>query len=191
MAVMISMLRGVNLGAHRRIRMEDLRKVYESIGLRDVETHVQSGNVVFRTAAARAPKDLARQLEEAIEQRFGFHSTVVLRTAAELREVIARNPFAGRAGIEAAKFLVWFLAADPGDDARRKALALAVTPEEVHAKGSELYIYYTEGLARPKLPLAAIEKALSVAGTGRNWNTVGKLLGIAERLEGTPVRAAR
>jgi uncharacterized protein (DUF1697 family) len=181
MPVAISMLRGVNLGK-RRLKMEELRSVYESLGLRDVETHVQSGNVVFRTGA-RPPKNLAAAIEDAIERKFGFRSAVILRSPAEMREVIARNPFAGRAGLYPAKLLVWFLAADPGDEARKKARAVPAGTEELRTAARELYIYFPDGLARPKLSMTAVEKCLGVPGTGRNWNTVEKLAEIAERIE--------
>ena len=102
MGVVISMLRGVNVGGKRKIKMEALRALYESIGLRDAQTLLQSGNVVFRTTR----KDLVgltKDIESGIERKFGFHSDVVVRTSAELRDVIARNPFAKRAGVDASK----------------------------------------------------------------------------------------
>src|SRR5665811_2227083 len=104
MPVIISMLRGVNVGAHNRIKMDALRALYESLGLRDPQTYVQSGNVVFRTDK-RDLVALAKRIEDAIEQGFGFRPTVILRTSGELREVIARNPFAKRRGIEPTKLL--------------------------------------------------------------------------------------
>ena len=171
MAVWISMLRGVNLGPHNRMKMDDLRAVYESLGLKDVRTYVQSGNVIFR-GPALSPK----RIEDAIEKRFGFRPPVILRTPDALRDVIARNPFPGR---EPAKLLVWFLASDPGEDARRKLRDLPAVPEELHADGAELFIYYTNGMARPKLSMAVVERMLKIAGTGRNWNTVTKLLELA------------
>jgi len=175
MPVIVSMLRGVNLGPSRRMKMDDLRAVYESLGLRDVRFYVQSGNVVFRSARAIS----AARIEDAIEKRFGFRSDVILRSPAELRDVIARNPFPG---VEGAKLLVWFLAADPGEEARARARALDTSPEKLHIEGRELYIYYPNGMARPKLNMTALGKALPGAGTGRNWNTVTKLLEIAELL---------
>src|ERR1019366_1221884 len=118
-----------------------------------------------------------------IEQGFGFRPTVVLRTSGELREVIARNPFAKRSGIEPSRLLVYFLASDPGAEIRDKVLSLKTEPEELRMNGRELYSYFPSGMARPKLSWAVIEKTLKVPGTGRNWNSVTKLLEMAERLE--------
>jgi uncharacterized protein (DUF1697 family) len=182
MAVIISMLRGVNVGAHHRIKMDALRALYESLGLRDPQTYVQSGNVVFRTDK-RDLAALAKRIEGAIEQGFGFRPAVILRTSSELRDVIARNPFAKRSGIEPSRLLVYFLASDPGAETRDKVLSLKAEPEELRMDGRELYIYYPSGMARPKLSWAVIEKTLKVPGTGRNWNSVTKLLEMAERLE--------
>lgn len=182
MAVMIAMLRGVNLGPHRRIKMSDLCAVCESLKFRDVQTYVQSGNVIFRTDE-RDLLVLTKRMEKAIERRFGFQSDTILRTAAELRQVIAKNPFAKRRGIDPKRLLVTFLATDPGEDARTLLRKMKTDPEELWIAGRELYIYYPNGMARPKLSWPAIEKILKTSGTGRNWNSVINLLQLAEKLE--------
>ena len=102
MPVIVSMLRGVNVGAHNRIKMDALRALYESLGLRDPTTYVQSGNVIFRTDR-RDLVALAKRIDDAIERGFGFRPAVVLRTSSELRDVIARNPFTKRSGIGPSK----------------------------------------------------------------------------------------
>jgi uncharacterized protein (DUF1697 family) len=181
MSVVISMLRGINLGK-RRIKMEALRALYESLGLRGAQTLLQSGNVVFKTEG----KDLValtKKIESGIERKFGFHSDVVVRTSAELRDVIARNPYAKRAGIDASKLLVSFLVSDPGAEARGNVLRIKAEPEELRIDGREVYIYFPNGMARPKLSMAQVERALKTSWTGRNWNTVRKLMEMAEGME--------
>ncbi len=162
--------------------MEDLRTLCASLKLQNAQTYVQSGNVVFRTRETDLPL-LARRLEDAIERTFGFRSDVILRTGAELKDVIARNPFAGRNGIEPNKLLVTFLAGDPGDEARAKVRAIRTNAEELWIDGRELYIYYPDGMGRSRLTLTVIDRALKTSGTGRNWNSVTKLLELAEKLE--------
>ena len=144
------MLRGVNVGAHNRIKMEALRTLYESLGLLDVKTYVQSGNLVFRTKE-RNPTTLAKSIEDGIQRDFGFRPAVVLRTTAELRDAIARNPFATRQGIDPSKLLVTFLYDAPDAQARGNALAIKTFPEELRIDGSEVYIYFPNGMARPKM----------------------------------------
>jgi uncharacterized protein (DUF1697 family) len=162
--------------------MDVLRSVCESIKLRDVQTYIQSGNIVFRTKETNESK-LAARIECAIEAEFGCRPPVILRTTLQWREAIARNPFAARSGIEPSRLLVVFLAGDPGEEAREKARAIPVTPEELHVHERELFIHYPNGMARPKLSMSAVERALKVTGSGRNWNSVLKLLEMAERLE--------
>ena len=106
MPVLISMLRGVNVGPHNRIKMDALRAVYESLKFETPRTYVQSGNVIFRTDE-RDLLRLAMRIEDGIENKFGFCPDVILRTAAEMRDVIARNPFAKRRGIEPGSSL-WY-----------------------------------------------------------------------------------
>jgi uncharacterized protein (DUF1697 family) len=176
------MLRAVNVGGHNKIKMDALRALYESLKFRDPQTYVQSGNVVFRTGE-RDLNLLAKRIQNGIARKFGCNPEVILRSTSELRDVIARNPFAKRRGIDPRKLLVTFLATDPGSEVREKVLQLKTDPEELRVDGRELYIYFPNGMARPKFSWAAIEKMLKIPGTGRNWNSVTKLLEIAEQME--------
>src|SRR5207249_12242038 len=99
MTVIISMLRGVNVGGHNKIKMDALRALYESLKLRDAQTYVQSGNVIFRSDERDIAR-IAKRIEAGIERTFVFRPAVILRTAAEMREVIARSPFAKQHGSE-------------------------------------------------------------------------------------------
>lgn len=182
MPVIVSMLRGVNLGPHHRLKMDALRAVYESLGFTDVQTYVQSGNVVFRTNS-RDLAAVAQRIENAIERKFGFHADAIVRTTAEMRRTVERNPFAARRDVEPNKLLVTFLAGDPDSEARNKLLQMKTDPDEVRVEGREVYIYFASGLARPKLSWMQVAKMLKTSGTGRNWNTVEALLEMAETLE--------
>jgi uncharacterized protein (DUF1697 family) len=182
MSVVISLLRGINVGGHHKIKMDALRTLYESMGLLDAQTHLQSGNVIFKTKR-RDLVPLAKQIEHGIERSFGFRVDVIVRTPSDMRGVIARNPFATRSGIDPSRLLVTFLAGNPAAEARDRLLRIKVDPEELRIDGRELYTYFPNGMARPKLSWAVIEKTLNTSGTGRNWNTVTKLLEIAEKLE--------
>jgi uncharacterized protein (DUF1697 family) len=182
MAVLISLLRGVNVGGHRKVKMDDLRAIYESLGFNSVQTYINSGNVLFRTAG-RDHLRLRKQIEDAIEHACGFRSDVILRTPSDLRDVIGRNPFAARPGMEPNRLAIHFLGEDPSAEARKQVLSIDAAPEELQIHGRELYVYYTNGMARPKLSLPLVEKTLRTLGTSRNWNTVRKLLEMAEKLE--------
>lgn len=182
MPVFISMLRGVNLGSHNRIKMDALRRVYESLKLENPCTYVQSGNVIFRTKESKTTT-LATRIGDAVEIAFKFRPAVVLRTVEELRQAVAANPFASSRKLEPGKILVTFLADQPSSDARARLAAFRSYPEEIHLKGRELYIYFPNGAGRSKLPWSQVEKLLKVTGTARNWNSVMAMLAIAEEME--------
>ena len=183
MQVIICLLRGVNLAGHNKIKMEDLRSLCDSLGLDDAQTYVQSGNVVFRSTERNLTR-LAKRIGDAIEKKCGFRPGVILRTPLDLKEVIRTNPFARRRGLEASKLLVTFLPADPSSEVRDAVRNLETNPEEVRLHGRELYAYFPDGMGRSKL-VPRMEKILKKSGTGRNWNTVTKLLALAEALEHT------
>ena len=185
MPVLISMLRGVNVGPHNRIKMDALRALYESLKLEDPRTYVQSGNVIFRTKEKSNPK-LAGKIQAAIQKKLGCCPDVVLRTTDEMRKAIAANPFAEKVKNEPAKVLVTFLSAEPPREAEMNLPNLRGFPEELHLKGRELYIYFPNGAGNSKLPWSKVDKLLGVTGTARNWNSVQAILEIAEEMEGLP-----
>jgi uncharacterized protein (DUF1697 family) len=181
MAAIISMLRGVNVGGHNKINMADLRVLYETLGLEEPKTFIQSGNVVFRSKERNVPK-LTKRIEEAIEKKFGFHSDVILRTLPEMSEVVRRNPFEKRSGIESNKLVVTFFTTNFVSDTRQKLENVAADPEEVRVGDRELYIYFPDGQGRSKLA-PVLGRILKSTGTARNWNTVTKLLEMAQELD--------
>jgi uncharacterized protein (DUF1697 family) len=182
MPVLISMLRAVNVGGHGKIKMDALRVLYASLKFESPQTYLQSGNVIFKTSEHDLDA-IARRLHSAIEKKFQCKTDIMLRTAADFRAIIKKNPFAKRAEVEPGKLVVFFLAADPGNDARKAVLDQKFAPEVIHAIGRELYIYFPNGQGQSKLPLPRIYKLLGAPGTGRNWNSVTNILEIAEKLE--------
>jgi len=176
LTVYAALLRGVNVGGNHLIRMAELRELCSGLGLEDVQTLLQSGNVVFRDAGRhRDPRAIASALSNAIEGRLGFRPETVVRTAAEMRTVVDRNPFRDRVtNLDGAKLTVTFLGTVVPDS----VLAGVVAPgsEELHHCGTEVFAYFPDGMGRSKLP-ALLERSLrGVVTTTRNWNTVLKLL---------------
>jgi uncharacterized protein (DUF1697 family) len=182
MPVLISMLRGVNLGGHNKIKMDALRALYESLKFEDPHSYIQSGNVIFRSKEKNTVA-LAKKIQDAIECTFGFRPEVILRTPGELRKAIAATPFPAHRNLHPSKILITFLAGDPGPEAQSALLTFKAYPEELHLKGRELYIYFPNGAGKSKLPWSKLDKLLQTAGTARNWNSVTKMLAIAEEME--------
>jgi uncharacterized protein (DUF1697 family) len=182
MPVYISMVRGINVGGHNKIKMEELRALHESLGHKAAQSYIQSGNIVFKTKQLNQGQ-LTKQICDGLHKKFGFRPAVILRTTSELREVIANNPFAGRKNIDPRRLLVTFLAGEPKTPERERLLSLQIAPEELRVIGRELFVYFPDGMARPKFSWSMVEKILKISGTGRNWNTVNKLLEMAESIE--------
>ena len=181
MLAIICLLRGVNVGGHNKIGMDSLRDLCSSLKLRSPQTYIQSGNVVFATSEKDLSK-LARRIEDCIENKHGFRPGIMLRTAAEMRDIIARNPFASRKSIDPAKLVVSFLAQAPTAEVAKRLTEVNVGTEELHVIGREVYIYFPDGQGRSKLP-AALDRAAKIPATARNWNTVNKLLAMAEAID--------
>jgi uncharacterized protein (DUF1697 family) len=185
MAVLISMLRGVNLGSHNRVKMDALCDLYEELKLESPRTYVQSGNVIFTTKEKDTAK-LTKKIQNAIEKTFQCRPEVILRTTGEMKKAVAANPFSGRRNIEPGKLLVTFLAAEPPQEAQAslaKLVSVKKYPEELHIVGRELYIYFPNGAGKSRLPWSQVDRLLKVTGTARNWNSVLAILKMAQELE--------
>ncbi|HLI06055.1 MAG TPA: DUF1697 domain-containing protein [Ktedonobacteraceae bacterium] len=176
----VSLFRGINVGGQRMVKMDELKALHETLGLRDVVTYIQSGNVVFRSDETDSAR-LAQRIEDAFAGRFGFRSDVILRSEAGLQEAIANNPFQHQPEKEGKWVLILFLASRLEPAALQNLHGAYTGPEESHLFGQELYIYYPSGMGRSKLTLPLIEKKLKTTGTGRNWNTVLQLQKLLQR----------
>src|SRR5215813_8707770 len=140
MPVVICLLRGINVGGHAKIKMDVLRTLCESQGAENPQTYIQSGNVIFKTKE-RNLRTLATKIENAIESKVGFRPAVILRTAAELKETLATNPFSKRRDIHPSKLLITFLAEKPSASALKELEKVETDPEEMKISGREVFIY--------------------------------------------------
>jgi uncharacterized protein (DUF1697 family) len=178
MASHVALLRGINVGGHNRIAMAQLRELLQALGYEDVRTHLQSGNAVFATAGT-PPEQAAREIEDQIARSLGLGVRVVVRTRDELAEVVAANPL-GEVASDPARLLVTFLSAAP-ERGLLGELAPADFEPDVFAVGArEIYVWHPDGVRATRLTNAFWEKRLGVTATARNWNTVTRLLALAD-----------
>ncbi|MGH9544159.1 MAG: DUF1697 domain-containing protein [Terriglobales bacterium] len=168
------MLRGINVGGHKIVKMDLLRKAFEAMGFADVATYIQSGSVVFKTPA-KAGANLSKQIQLMLLRKFGMAVSVIVRTSEEIGDVADNNPFLKEAGIDASKLHVCFLSSTPQNAAVKGLDTIAAGADRFNWRGREIYIYCPNGFGGTKLSINAFEKVLSVRATTRNWKTVNKL----------------
>ena len=156
--------------------MPKLREALEQAGFDDVQTYLQSGNVVLSSDLSSAK--LARKCERLIAEEFGFDIAVVVRTQTELAKVVALNPL-GKVAKNPKRYQVSFLDGKLASEVMKKLEAAAVRPEQLVVSGREAYAWHPEGVARSKLWSLLAGKGLGVTATARNWTTVTKLLELA------------
>jgi len=172
------MLRGINIGPHKRMKMQKLRASCESLGFEAVQTYIQSGNLVFRAGKLR-PEALSKKLEERIVHDFGFSSDIIIRSKDEFERVVTGNPLLRERGIDESKLHVVFARAAPSPAAIRKLVSLTVEPDKVRHAGKEIYFYFPNGVSASSLWKHPLDRVLEVPGTMRNWRTVIALLEMA------------
>ncbi len=175
MTTWVLLLRGINVGGHNRISMRDLVAVLEGLGLRDVQTYIQSGNVVF-TIDDETPVDpaaLTGAITTTIREAHGFAPRSMLLEAPALGAAMDANPFP-EAVAEPATLHLFFLAASPGAPDLASLEALLGPRERFVLDGAVLYLHTPDGLGRSKLAERS-ERLLGVPATARNWNTLMRL----------------
>jgi uncharacterized protein (DUF1697 family) len=174
MPIYVAMLRGINVGPHKRIRMDELRQSFESLGLERIRTYIQSGNVVFKTVKT-APPELCKRTEKQIFSDFGFSVSVIVRTADQIAKAIERNPFVDEQAIDPERLHVTFLSAALSPAALKKLEALTTAPDRSCCVGGEIYLFLPNGVSESSLMKTPLDRALSVVTTTRNWKTVNAL----------------
>lgn len=176
----IALLRGINVGGQKKIKMADLKALFVGLGHTDVVTYIQSGNVVFEPGNP-VGADLTATIATEIEKVFGWAVPVVIRTGEQWRGVVRDCPFGEiDPALNGSKYLVSFLSQAPEAAAVSDLMTAVRAPEQLVVRGQEVYLHCPQGAGKTKLTNVLLEKKLSVAATARNWRSVLKLLELAD-----------
>lgn len=173
MPTYVALLRGINLGPNKRVKMDALRKSFESIGLKKVQTYIQSGNVVFK-AGKTSSAALRKKIEERIIKDFGFSALTILRSQEELSKVVEMSPFKQH-GASPERLHVIFLSETPDAAFLKQLEGLTKVPDESRCLGQEIYLHLPNGFAQSSLIHNPLERKLLTRATTRNWRTVNNV----------------
>ncbi len=174
----VAILRGINVGGKRKILMKDLKLLFEELGFRDVQTYIQSGNVIFCGREITSEVTFSEEIEQAIFEKFGFEVPVILRTSEELAEMLSNNPFLPETDVS--RLHVTFLNDLPKEEAVEKIKNLDFSPDSFCLTGKNVFIDCAGKYHKTKLSNRFFENKLKVKATTRNWKTVLKVLEMAK-----------
>ena len=180
MTTYISILRGINVSGQKQIKMDALRKSFESLGFSNVETYIQSGNVIFSSKNAKT-EELSRIISQKVEEDFGFKVPVIVITSDKLKKIIDTNPFLGNEDKGHSFLHVTFLSSKPGNYDSKTIEDKKQAGEKIVYTDNAIYLYCPNGYGKTKLTNNYLEKTLKVTATTRNWKTVNELLKIARQ----------
>ena len=178
MPMHVALLRGVNVVGRTMVAMSDLRDLLGDMGFADVRSLLQSGNLIFRTDRRLSSASLEKMLEAETSKKLACPASYMVRSAAEWKAVIAANPFPDAAKRDPGHLLVMFLKSATTAENVKQLQAAIRGRETVRAVGKHLYVIYPDGVGRSKLTHALIERKLGTRATGRNWNTVLKIVAL-------------
>lgn len=171
----LALLRGINVGGRNKIPMKELVAACEDLGWTNVRTHLQTGNVLFHASAAA--KSLEAALEKAIQTRFGLNTPVMLCDLTTLEKLVRESPFSKEAVEEPGRVLLYLAKRKLATDLEAELASRAKHGEQVAvASARALWAYYPKGVGVSKLTPAVLDRAAGGNVTGRNWNTITRLL---------------
>jgi uncharacterized protein (DUF1697 family) len=179
MKTFIALLRGINVSGQKKIKMSDLKILFETLSFAKVQTYIQSGNVIFDSHLTDL-KSLKEKIEGKIKQKSGFDVEVIVKTPDELEHILKKNPFLKRSNKNPDRLYVTFLADASTADSTTKLKEVNYLPEEYFIDGSTVYLFLPNGNGRAKLNNNFWEKNLKVQATTRNWNTVNMLVELSK-----------
>jgi uncharacterized protein (DUF1697 family) len=174
----LALLRGINVGGKNMLPMKDLRDLFAAAGCDDVQTYIQSGNVIFR-ADPNVVAPLSDAITARIAERFGYRVPIVLRTAEEIGDVIRHNPFIAEGAAEDTLHVL-FLAGRPNAGSVDALDPDRSPPDVFTVRGREIYLRLPNGAARTRLTNAYFDAKIATVSTGRNWRTVKALFALME-----------
>ena len=179
--VYVALIRAVNVGGHSVVKMSDVRKRFEALGLEDVASYIQSGNVVFSTGETD-PRRLTRKIESELSALTGHAITAFVLSPRELRKAAAANPFGPAQRDKEQRCHMMFLSAAPAALRRKTLMGMQGKEYRFYIGGKVLYLTYSRKYDGNRRSID-FEKVLGVSGTARSWKVVGKLIEIASRLQ--------
>ncbi|KAB2441247.1 DUF1697 domain-containing protein [Bacillus luti] len=179
MTIYIALLRGINVGGHKGIKMADLKKVFESIGLKQVKTYIQSGNIVFESE--EDIDFLKGRIQSEIKNVFDFDVPVMLRTYDEFINIIKKCPYEAHSLLEGESIHVAFLANELSEKEQDQLLMQKNETEDCHIHEKVVYLFFKNSIRNSKL-MNQLQK-LHTPATVRNWRTVNKLKAIVESMQ--------
>ena len=179
MTLFIALLRGINVGGHNVIKMAALRELLESLGLNNVKTYIQSGNVLFESE--ESADKLSQRIEEGIKGAFKLSIPVVLRTSLELDGIIQNCPFPTDNLAEGESVQISFLKEELTKEGIDTLYSFKSEIDEYHLEGKDIYLYFRQSIRDSKLALHL--QKIGVPGTVRNWKTVMKLDSLASAMK--------
>lgn len=180
MITYISILRGINVSGQKIIKMDALKKMYENLKFKNIQTYVQSGNVIFSSKEKEGEK-LERLISSKIETEFGFEVPVIVLSITALETIIENNPFAKNKLKDISFLHVTFLANIPSQFDKQTIMGKKKPEEEIEFTDAAVYLYCPNGYGKTKLNNNFLENKLKVTGTTRNWKTTNALLKIASK----------
>ena len=172
----IALLKGINVGGHKKVPMADLREVLSKSGLENVKTYIQSGNVIFQSSEKNS-RNLETSIQKSILNKFGFEVTVLVRTRQELLRIFNDSPFS-----EDKKVKSYFamLHTIPDPDLVAIASEKIYEGEEYYIVNDCIYFYCEKGYGKAKFNMNFFEQKLKTFATARNYNTMVKLLSLSQ-----------
>ncbi len=179
MKTYISILRGINVGGNRPLKMADLKEMYSSLGFLNCQTYIQSGNVIF-SYETTATHVLEATIEAKITEKYNWEVPVIVMELDELQKVVSANPFLHDANKVLLYQHVTFLSDKPDGTLVKKIDKSDYLPTEFELIDRSVYLYCPNGYSTSKLTNSFIESKLKVKATTRNWKTTSELLHLAE-----------
>lgn len=182
----IALLRGINVGGKRIVKMDALRSWLEDLpSVKHVQTYIQSGNVIFRADSIEETSQLHRMIESKLEASLGFHVPVILRSIEELRVIMDNCPYpeASAEGPDQGQLHVVFLSKEPDEAGLKKLAAAPDKGDDLRIRNREAYLLCRGSYRDTVYANAFLEKKLGLTATTRNWETVCKLANLAKSME--------
>ncbi len=169
----IAILRGINVGGKRKILMNDLKLLCKKMGLKDVHTYIQSGNLIFKSE--KHPTELEKELEKTIAENYGFQIPIIILKATDLQNAVAKNPFLSEVN-DTKQLHLTLLKEKPKQESIDKILSYNFEPDQFKIDHKNVFLWCKGKYHQSKLSTNFFEKNLNVQATTRNWNTILKLL---------------